>query len=144
MTTAVLDVNVIVSALLAPRGAPRRVLAAWEAGLFSVASSDGIIAEVEDRLRDPRIGGAYGVTPEDVRWVADLLRTQAEIAAVASNPAVRVTSDPEDDYVLATALACKAEYLVTGDRRMLVLAEYEGTRIVSPREFLEILEQAAQ
>jgi len=56
MIRAVVDVNVIVSALLSSRGAPRRVLEAWRDGAFSMAISEGMIAEVVEKLRVPESG----------------------------------------------------------------------------------------
>jgi len=43
--------------------------------------------------------------------------------------------------VLATALAGKADMIVTGDEDLLVLKEFRGIRILSPRQFLEILDR---
>jgi predicted nucleic acid-binding protein len=51
-----------------------------------------------------------------------------------------VATRPEDDLTLATAVSAEADYLVTGDRQLLALADYEGVQIISPREFLTILE----
>jgi predicted nucleic acid-binding protein len=52
-----------------------------------------------------------------------------------------VPNDPKDDPIVATAVAGGADYLVTGDRRhLLVLREYEGIQMISPRDFLKILE----
>lgn len=51
-----------------------------------------------------------------------------------------VATHPEDDLILATAVAGNAEYLVTGDRQLLALGTYEGVRIVSAAEFLAVLE----
>jgi predicted nucleic acid-binding protein len=48
--------------------------------------------------------------------------------------------DSDDDLVLATAVAAGAELIVTGDDDLLVLKEYEGVAIVSPRQFLERLD----
>jgi predicted nucleic acid-binding protein len=52
-----------------------------------------------------------------------------------------VTNDPDDDPIIATAVAAKADYLVTGDRaHLLPLGEHEGIRILSsPRTFREIV-----
>jgi len=51
-----------------------------------------------------------------------------------------VTSPPRDDVIMVSALAARAAYLVTGDRRhLLPLGSYEGVRIVSVQEFIEIL-----
>ena len=88
----------------------------------------------KSRLRDY---AAYADT--DVRDFIRWLLTQAEM--VTDLPALRVVlNDPKDDPIIATAVAAKADYLVTGDRaHLLPLGEYEGIHILSPREFLEIL-----
>lgn len=51
----------------------------------------------------------------------------------------RVCRDPDDDLVLATALAGRADFIVTGDDDLLVLKTFSGIRILSPRQVLEIL-----
>lgn len=137
MIAAVLDVNVIVSSIMSPLGAPRRVLEAWERGEIEALTSDGIIGEVAEKLLDPRIGGRFNVTLADVQAVVLLLRTQARLVSPPSTE--RVTGDPEDDHVLATASHGKAQYLVTGDKGLLGLGRHGSTQIISPREFLELL-----
>ena len=54
----------------------------------------------------------------------------------------RICRDADDDVVLATALAGKADVIVTGDNDLLVLREFRGTRILSPRKFLELLDRS--
>ncbi len=138
---AVLDVNVVIAAVIAPKGPTRHVLTCWEARRFSLLVSEGIIAEVEEKLRSPKIGGAYGITEGDIAEVRTLLVTEAEIVVVKPEDVIPVTGDPEDDYVLATARLGGADYLVTGDKRLLALGSYEGTNLVTPRQFLDILGQ---
>ena len=53
----------------------------------------------------------------------------------------RVCRDKNNDVVLATALAGKADVIVTGDNDLLVLKTFRGIRILSPRKFLELLDQ---
>lgn len=55
-----------------------------------------------------------------------------------------VADDDEDDVILATAVAGQAAYLVTGDRGLQRLGTYQGVTILSPREFLDLLEHARQ
>ena len=50
-----------------------------------------------------------------------------------------VPDDPKDDMVVATAVAAKADYLVTGDEKLLRLGSFHGVRIVTPRAFLDVL-----
>lgn len=53
----------------------------------------------------------------------------------------RVCRDKDDDILLATALAGKVDIIVTGDDDLLVLKKFRGIRILSPRQFLELLER---
>ena len=50
-----------------------------------------------------------------------------------------ISRDPDDDNVLRLAEETKAEYIVTGDKDLLVLNSHTRTKIVAPREFTEIL-----
>ncbi len=54
-----------------------------------------------------------------------------------------VASHPEDDLILATAVSARADYLVTGDRQLLALGTFQGVQIVSPRDFVAILDLPA-
>ncbi len=73
------------------------------------------------------------------RWPAGwLINELRDIAVVVpSLPVVAVSPDPHDNYLLALAAAGSADFLVTGDKRhLLSLKRYEGTRIVTVRDFL--------
>ena len=139
MIRAVLDVNVIISAVLSAQGAPRRILEAWQAGAFVVVVSQGIISEVTAKLLSPRIGGAYGVTSDDILYISALLQSQGELVQVPQGDVPMVTGDLEDDYVLAAAADARADAVITGDKRLLSLTEHEGVRIISPAQFVEEL-----
>jgi putative PIN family toxin of toxin-antitoxin system len=139
----VADVNVIVSATIAPLGAPRAVVTAWRQGQLQLATSDGIIAEVRDKLSSPRIARRYHLSGDDVRTVVATLRTQAEIIVVPLHAIAKVTGDPEDDYVLATVVEGQVDYLVTGDKGLLALGSHHGIAILSPREFVELLQSSS-
>ena len=52
-----------------------------------------------------------------------------------------VSWDPADNMVFATAKAARADYLISEDTDQLVVVEYEGTRVVNARAFLEILRE---
>lgn len=80
--------------------------------------------------------------PERVQQTLTLLRSEATLVVPSS--AVRgVAEDEEDDLVLATAIAGDAGFLITGDRFLQMLGQYQNVVILSPRQFLEVLEEDA-
>ena len=144
MIRAVVDINILLSAVVAPLGAPRRIVLGWEAGAFAPIVSQGMRDVRDEKLRLRRIVQRYHLTDDDRDWIQGLLRDFAENTAIADEDVAVVTGDPEDDYVLATVRLSQADYLVTGDKGLLALDSHEGTQIVSPRDFLNILERAAE
>ncbi|MFW6075878.1 MAG: putative toxin-antitoxin system toxin component, PIN family, partial [Chloroflexota bacterium] len=71
---------------------------------------------------------------EEIRLNSSLVTIDIHVAGVASHQ--------EDDLILATAISGNADYLVTGDRDLLDLDRFHSTRIVTPRDFLDILSGA--
>lgn len=141
MTGVVLDVNILISSIIAPLGFPRRIFSAWRAGRYPLIISAGIISKLEEKLSLPRIARRFKANPELARDTVALLRRHARLIVVPAEEHRVVTGDPEDDLVLATGRLAGADYLVTGDRRLLDLAHYAGMQIVSPRVFAGILAQ---
>lgn len=75
--------------------------------------------------------------------VDQLVDLYAELVAlVRPTPIPRTAPDPDDDVVIGTALAAKADFLVTGDRALLSVAEYLGGRIVSVTQALQAVVSA--
>ena len=139
MPKAVLDSSVLISAFLTPHGSVVRLLREPVRSRYELWLSEFILTETaEVLLSKPRLRqDAYedSAVRDFIHW----LLTQAEM--VADLPQLRVVADdPKDDPVIATAVAAKADYLVTGDRaHLLPIGQYEGIQIVSPREFLEVI-----
>ncbi len=141
MPKVVLDTTVLVSALLNPNpgGASIELLRFAKQGSFELFISDEILEETAEVLKAPRLRKRYAYADEDiVAYCHDL----ALIGAVVSNvPEVRgiVVRDPNDDMVVACALAADAEYIVTRDKDLLSLGEYGRITMVAPEEFLHVL-----
>lgn len=137
MARVVIDTNVLMSGVIAPYDAPRRILEAWHAGRFTLVTSEAIIAEVRRVLHYPRIYDRYNLTEDDVAVVVDSLRTDAEV--VAGLYEVRRSTGPADNMFLACALERCAEYVVSGDSHLLEIGCYHGVLIVTPRQFAAVL-----
>ena len=135
---AVLDTNVFVSGLISPKGPPATILKALQGERFILVSSPPVNDEILKVLHPPRISDRYGLGDRDFD-AAYILWELAEL--VAHVPEVRISSDPDDNKFLATADAGRADYLVTGDAGdLLRLRKYKKVTILSPREFLAVLE----
>ncbi len=106
---------------------------------YDLYLSDFILTETAETLFKPKLRRYKAYADEDVRGYIRWLLTQAQM--VPDGPAPRVVlADPKDDPIIATAVAAKADYLVTGDRaHLLPLVEHEGIRIIAPRAFLDLL-----
>ncbi len=80
------------------------------------------------------------ITVEELEQLSTLLEEVSELIPNINTPIPAVTRDPKDDYLLAYALVGDADLLVTGDADLLSLKRVEGTRIVTAREFISILD----
>jgi putative PIN family toxin of toxin-antitoxin system len=81
----------------------------------------------------------FGTNPADVPLVA-AYRERATIVRPVPLPQP-VCRDRDDDAVLATAVAGDADVILTGDEDLLVLGEYQGIRILTPRRFVEVMDR---
>ena len=134
---AVLDVNVLVSAVLSPQGPPARIVARWLAGEFELVVSEQLLLELERTLAYPKL--RERISQSDAAGLVELLRGIAEVAADPPVPPDR-SSDPGDDYLLALGESTRA-LVVSGDAHLLELGE--SLPIVSPRAFLARPEAAS-
>jgi putative PIN family toxin of toxin-antitoxin system len=138
VTRAVFDANVLVSGFANTSGTPAVLVDHWLAQHFELVVSEVILAEMERAWTKPYWTSRF--TSEKIQQTLTRLHLAAEMIPISA--AVRgVATHPEDDLILATAVSANADFLVTGDKQLLTIGYYEGTRIVSPRDFLTILEQ---
>lgn len=143
MARVVLDSSVLISAFLTPRGTCAELLRAGERGAFVLCLSPELLADmVSPLLRERKLQARYRYDAAKVAAFCRHLGILAERVADLPKLAGAVPLDPKDDVIVATAVKAQADYLVTGDRRhLLSLGEYEGIRIVTPRQLLELLER---
>ena len=90
-------------------------------------------------LRRPRLRRRYPYSDERVQRYHRLLQATTSVV-VDLPPLAGVVRDPNDDMVIACAIAAGADYVVTRDKDLLSLATYEGIRMVTPRQFLDLIE----
>jgi putative PIN family toxin of toxin-antitoxin system len=125
----VLDANVLVAGLAYPGSIPGHIVSIWRQGGIDVVLSHYILEEIAGVL--PRLSRIQLSTSEirdlvdSFMFLADVIEPDAE-----QEPALR---NPADQQVLGTLRASRADYLITGDKDLLVLARKYP--IVTPATF---------
>ena len=134
--SAVVDASVLVSAFLFPDSVPGRVLKAAHQAKFTLHLSPLLLDETRYALLSTRLQDIYGHSEEAViRWCTELEEIGRLLAAPPPDIGP-VCRDPNDDHVIATAVAVNAEVIVTGDKDLLALSRYQSIRILTARTFL--------
>jgi len=125
----VLDTNVLIAAFIS-RGACAALFerCALE---HEIACSEVILGELRQHLTRK-----FQYSGEEADQVAEIVRSVSRMVdpVTLDSPACR---DPDDDLILATAVAARASCLVTGDKDLLVLERYEGIEIIRPNQFAD-------
>jgi putative PIN family toxin of toxin-antitoxin system len=135
----VLDTNVVVSGLLWD-GAPKRLLRTGNLEGVELFTSTPLLVELRGTLSKSKLGPKIDASGNSVGELVDLYAKLA--AVVVPAPLPRIAPDLDDDMVIGTALAAKADFLVTGDHALLSVGKYEDVRIVSVHEALDAIARA--
>jgi putative PIN family toxin of toxin-antitoxin system len=128
----VLDTNTLVSGVISPGGTPRRLLNnGARTKTFELCSSAVLMAELLDVLSREKFTtrlAQAGLLPSSI---VRELRRLAHMVSPANVPRV-IMDNPDDDHVLACALAVQADLIVSGDKHLHSLGgHYQGIRIVN-------------
>ena len=106
-----------------------------------MCTSEVLLAELLDVLSRPKFAARLsqaGLTPQGI--VGDL-RLLAVVVVPAQTPRV-VSTDPDDDHVIAAAVAGQADLVASGDKRdLLPMGSHAGIPIVTAREAVERLDR---
>lgn len=129
----VIDTNVFVSGLTF-KGKPREVLDLVWKGDIEACISPSILEELEETLK------------KDFDWDRDQIKDSIEkirANTILVHPKLKVTvikEKDDDNRILECAIEGRVQYLISGDRKhLLPLKKYQGTKILSPAEFLKLL-----
>jgi putative PIN family toxin of toxin-antitoxin system len=131
----VIDTNILISALLADTSLPAHLIVLWREGRFDLLTSADQIDELMRVTRYPKL--RERLPPA---LAGRLINEMRDLAVLVKNlPVISTSPDPHDNYLLATAAAGSADFLVTGDKHdLLALKLYEGTKIITVRDFLTL------
>ena len=137
---ALLDTNVFISYLLTPQhaGSVKVIFEALGRNQFTLLLPDEVVDEILDVIANrPHLIGR--VSSDKLTTFLELLRAVAEVTPRIEQTIPAIARDVKDDYLLAYAVVGQADYLVTGDKDLLVLGEVAEVKIVSTVAFSAIL-----
>jgi len=135
MLRVVLDSNVILSGLMSPKGTTGKIIQAWKDNRFTLLICEAQLEEIKRVLAYPKIQKRLDWSAEKINLYIKLLAYRSEYLDISGIEA-RVPLDADDEMLLATLIAGKADYLVTGDSDLLVLRE--NYAIITPAHFFEL------
>ena len=137
MIRAVLDTNVLISALLFS-GPPSRLVSAWQASRFHPVLSQSILEEYVRALAYPK----FHLTVEEIRVLAEEEILPFFETVEAKPFLVKKLRDPDDAKFIECALAASVPWIVSGDSDLLDVARVESVRIITVSAFLDQLKRA--
>ncbi len=132
---AILDSNVLISALISTGSPPDFIYRAWRKKRFMLVTSKAQLAELRRASRYPKLQEL--VPPREFGALINRLHGALVLDKL---PRVDVSLDSADNYLLAMAAAAEADFLVTGDAKgLLRLKKFGSTRILAPGSFLKLV-----
>jgi len=133
---AVFDTNILISALLSTNGNPFRCLALAKIGQVESVTCQEILDEFAEKLviKFKFSQEMAQAAVEEVRNFSRLVEISTELKAV--------DADPDDDMVVECAVVGGATYIVTGDKHLLSLGQYQAITLVKANEFVALLSQS--
>ena len=128
MIRVVLDTNIIISSIFW-RGKPYKVMKKGILGEYQLVISKPIIDELTEKLRNK-----FNFPKDKTKELVNILHTHCELVDVKSK--FNIVRDKKDNKIIECAFDGNAEYLVTGDKDLLILEEFKGIKIMNTSEFL--------
>jgi uncharacterized protein len=129
---AIFDTNVQISGLLW-RGRAYQCLLLARSGVIETFYCQPILAELSEKLRNK-----FRFSENQLQSVLAEIKRYSQRVEIDGKLRV-VHADPDDDKFIECAIVARAGFIVSSDRHLLDLETYQGVKIVSPEEFLEIV-----
>ncbi|MEH2061765.1 MAG: putative toxin-antitoxin system toxin component, PIN family [Nostoc sp.] len=132
----ILDTNVLLSGLRANHSASYKLLTILNDGRWQLNVSTTLVFEYEEILK--REKEQLGLSDENIDNVIEAICTIANKCSIFYlwRP---VAHDPDDDFLIDLAVECQADFIITYNQKDLQGAQKFGLRVVSPKEFLQIV-----
>lgn len=138
MIRAVLDTNTLVSAVInVTSSVSSEIYQSCKEKRFLLIISPSILAEVDNVLLRDRLMKSH---KRSIQELQEIIREMADVSfIVPGRIKIEMVRDPDDDKIISAALEGQADYIVSRDKDLLDLEEYQGIKIITPEKFMVIL-----
>ena len=131
----VFDTNILISALLFPGGSPLLCVSMARNGRIQSVTCQEILDEFSEKLIVK-----FTLSEEKTEEIMEEVCQFSRIVRINQELAL-VSADPDDDMIIECAIAGNATYIITGDKHLLSLVQYQNIQIVKAKDFLDFLDQ---
>jgi putative PIN family toxin of toxin-antitoxin system len=131
----VIDTNVWISGIIFG-GKPEKVIKFFVDGTLVAVTSEELLSELRRKITQK-----FPLYAPHLAALEASIRERAMLVQLGTQP-VDVSRDPDDNLVIETALIGHASHIVTGDKDLLVLREYQNIQIMKPDELLQLVSQS--
>jgi len=136
MLKVVFDTNVIISAALFEKSLPALLLSLGLEDKIRFFASAALLDEYEAVLKRPR----FKLNQKQIAELMGKINRKASIVTPTKRLKI-VKVDEPDNRILESAMKAKADFIITGNKRHFPFEEFEGSRIVTPREFINSISE---
>jgi uncharacterized protein len=126
------DTNILVSGLVYQRGKPYQLLRMALAGEINMTVSQAIIDEMAEVL-----ARKFKMSEDFITEATAIVRSAARVVTPAVQLDV-VKEDPPDNRIIECAVSAGSDYIVTGDKDLLRLKQYDSIRIIKVSDFMTV------
>ena len=135
MSKVIIDTNILISGLLKPKSDPSLILSLIEQKIITLCLSEAIFMEYEEVLARDKF---KHLDHEKVQEFLLQLKKNAQWV-MPRTPVDVIKNDKADNMFLECALESKADFLITGNIKHFTLKKFHDTRIIVPKDFINII-----
>ncbi|MBN2299107.1 MAG: putative toxin-antitoxin system toxin component, PIN family [Deltaproteobacteria bacterium] len=136
MSRVVLDTNVLVSALLL-KGKLNKFVDLWKTGIINPVLSKETFSELIAVLSYSK----FNLSDYEIKTIMEDEILPFFMVTEIKEEVSGICRDPNDDIFLTAAYNAQASIIVTGDKVLLELKNFTSIRILTPREYLDMIEE---
>ena len=134
----VLDTNIVVSVALSSDGNPARIFEMLLYGKIKNYTSKEILEEIKQVMEREKIRKIINF--EDKEFIINTFERVSEKISPEKRYEI-IKDDPKDNKFIECAVSASANYIISGDEHLLNLKEFNNIKIISPADFVNLVEE---